>query len=312
MAENVQKIRRGAVLVLAVNDAESLMMSRIAQALGIEQIRLRQEGQCISLDRERDILTRINFVAVPEVWVVKAPGPKTEEEIRRSGRRVVIIDRHCYPKMGLDRSRDACGLPLPSLLAQFLELSGVTEAELMSWGWDPALIRGLYRFAVEGLDGLYAFNYSKEQIEQVLNLRAMLMRHVQPDFGERLRTASLAWSGRATKNRVGICSAPSAAPIFDELMIIVDRLGYGDFVMIVVEHEERQIYLCNFGHEFSRYVTAAIKADWNVSGRVTSVDNFANPERWVKVDAIFNALREHDIMLSEKAMASRYREIGEF
>lgn len=312
MDRGLVELRRSVVVVLAVRDAESLMMSRVAQAIGVEQIRLRQSGPDISLDRERDIMARINFLAVPEVWVVGAPGPKTEDAIRRSGRRVIIIDRNNYPKLGLDRSRNTRGEPIPSSLGQFLRLAGVSNNELESWGWDPDDIRALGLFYAEGMDGLYANGCDKSRVERVLNLRAMLMRHVQPDFGERQRSANLAWSKHTTKNRVGICRAPSAVPIFDELMVHTGLLGYSDYTMIVAEHEERQIYLCNFGREFSSYVTAAIKADWNVSGRVMSVDNSVNPERQVSVEMIFAALRDHDIELSEKAMMMRYREGREF
>lgn len=107
-------------LICPSNDGEAETIVKVAMELGID-VRDSRQPWGATLDKEpqenlRDLRKKI--------VVVEMPSPEKEEELRRAGHEVIIIDHHNYVGMELDRSN-----PLSSL-EQFASLVG---RELSRW-----------------------------------------------------------------------------------------------------------------------------------------------------------------------------------
>ena len=120
------------LLIVPPNDAEAIVISQIAQLLGIPTY-LSKQTHGASLDKGRDYRSDIKKDKYKRVVIVEMPGPKTEARLRKMNIELVIIDHHHYT--GLNRAHDfRTGRMLPSSLEQFLDLFKISEKKTESIG----------------------------------------------------------------------------------------------------------------------------------------------------------------------------------
>jgi len=128
--------RNNSVLVCPRNDEESLLIIKIAKAIGLRMV-ISNQGHGAKLELEQDLINRIKDEDqnVRNVVIVEIPGVKVEEELRASGIEVHIIDHHRYDD--LDR------LSNKSSLEQFLEIFEISDEELKQHGFDTMLVQAV-------------------------------------------------------------------------------------------------------------------------------------------------------------------------
>jgi hypothetical protein len=132
--------RDHAVLLIPKNDAEPVLILKIAEALRISAIVSRQPHGA-RLSNEKGLLDKLRALKKTHIVIIEIPGPKQEQELTDAGFTLHIIDHHRYD--GLDRARQKTGALLRSSLEQFLDLFHITDQELRAHGFDPRLVRGV-------------------------------------------------------------------------------------------------------------------------------------------------------------------------
>lgn len=153
------------LLVVPLNDPEAMLISAIAEELGMDQYKSKQ-AHGARLDRIRSLPKRLKEGGYERVIIVEMPGVKTERKIIKAGIELVIIDHHHYTD--LDRAHHPkTGKLLSSSLEQFLKLMRVGDSKLKKMGFDPKLVR-----AVGIMDRGYVWalkrkGYSARDIERV-------------------------------------------------------------------------------------------------------------------------------------------------
>ena len=112
---NVKKM----VLIIPPNDAEAVMIQRLAEKLGLPTI-VSKQLHGASLDKGHEYVGDVKAAGYTQAIVVEMPGPKAEAKLRKLGAKVILIDHHHYT--GLSRAHDTkenCCLPHRE---QFLEM----------------------------------------------------------------------------------------------------------------------------------------------------------------------------------------------
>ncbi len=162
------------VLVIPANDAEAVMILRLAQAMKLSTI-ISQQPHGASLDREPKIIQQIKDSRAERIIIVEMPGVKTEKKLSDLGLEIVIIDHHHY--QGLDR---ACHpknkKSLSSSLEQFLKFFKITDSYLEKLGFDPRLVRGIGIIDRGFVWALQKEKYSATEIKKVIAYQKKLMR----------------------------------------------------------------------------------------------------------------------------------------
>ncbi len=128
--------RNHAVLVCPRNDEESLLIIKIAKAIGLNMV-ISSQGHGAKLENEENLIERIKAQDpdVRDVVIVEIPGVEVEQTLCHTGMKVHVIDHHRYD--GLDR------LNAKSSLEQFLDLFEIDDEELKMHGFDPMLVRAV-------------------------------------------------------------------------------------------------------------------------------------------------------------------------
>lgn len=192
--------RSDCLLLIPANDAEAIQIIRVARSLGIETL-VSEQPHGARLEREPDLFKRLAAFGKSHLVIVEMPGPKVEEEIRKSGFSVYVIDHHRYDD--LDRSNDpATGTPLLSSLEQFLAVFDVTDEELRAHSFEPRLVRGVGAMDRGFLWALLRDGYSQEEIKAISRTVQELSRTVRGDEGMILNEeeARRAWVGKRKIN----------------------------------------------------------------------------------------------------------------
>lgn len=203
--------RKNVVLVIVKNDPESYVTARLAELAGISTVVLEASRMGVSLDNHPEAFEQIIQSGKKEVWLFELPGPEMEASLCGS-MKVVIIDHHWYSDLGLDRSWDGRGKPLPSALEQFVALAGITPREVASWDFDPRTIRGIGLVDAKFVPGLREAGYSPREIERVMDMRDEILRDTTRNFHESRRRAAVAWNARSRTERYWLVKAGGAVP----------------------------------------------------------------------------------------------------
>lgn len=129
------------LLILPINDAESVMIHQIAQKLPLEIVTTKQPHGA-TIDKIEGIVETVKTGEFEKVVIIELPG-KVEKEIEglESVKEMKIIDHHQYGE--LDRAYDEKGNVLPSSLEQFLEYFGISDDQLVEWGFDPRRVKNI-------------------------------------------------------------------------------------------------------------------------------------------------------------------------
>lgn len=235
---NLKKI----VLIVPPNDAEAVMIQRLAEKLGLPTI-VSKQNHGASLDKGHDYVADVQAGGFTRVIVVEMPGPKAEVKLRKLGIEVVLIDHHHYT--GLSRAHDANGKLLPSSLEQFLKMFKVTDVQMKRWGFDPLLVRGIGIQDRGYVWSLQDEGYSKAQIKQVMDFHDSLIAHLKnPKTDARKDRLVLdAWKRKKKWREFWIISTRADVQLRPKLSrIVVEKIGRPT-PMIIVEHGRGLIYV---------------------------------------------------------------------
>ena len=165
---------KSTVLIIPPNDAEALLITELAEKIGLPTI---TSGQLhgASLDKgTHDIVAQVKEGGYKTVVVVEMPGPKTEAKLRVLGVDLHIIDHHNYTD--LDRGHDPkTGKLLASSLEQFIKLFKITDARLKQFGYDPRTVKGIGVMDRGYVWALQDEGYSKKELKIVLDFHDKLL-----------------------------------------------------------------------------------------------------------------------------------------
>ncbi|MFH1088854.1 MAG: hypothetical protein V1716_00305 [Candidatus Uhrbacteria bacterium] len=200
------------VLIIPANDAEAVMILRLAEAMKLPTI-ISHQPHGASLDREPKIIQQIKDSGAERMVVVEMPGVKTEKKLSELGLEVVIIDHHHY--QGLDRAcQPKTKKSLPSSLEQFLKFFKITDLYLEKLGFDPRLVRGTGIIDRGFVWALQNAGYSESEIKKVIAYQKKIMRpFVDLQEEKKYEKAALeAWRKRT---------------VWQEFFIVIDKTKKG-------------------------------------------------------------------------------------
>lgn len=184
---------KNTILIVPTNDAEAVLILKIATAIGLPAI-VSSQPHGATLDCEPKVLEKIKKSGARQVAIVEMPGLKIEEKLKKLGVNIKIIDHHRYGK--LNRKK------LKSSLEQFLQIFKITDARLVELGFDPRLVRGIGILDRGFIHGLEKEKYSHEEIKKIFTYQKKLLRpFVDPTEEKKYESAARkAWKQRKEWN----------------------------------------------------------------------------------------------------------------
>lgn len=236
------------VLIIPPNDAEAILISKIAEKLGLPMIRSRQTHGA-SLDQGHDYVAQVRKGKYERAIVVEMPGPKAEAKLRKLGIDLTIIDHHHYT--GLDRAHDhKTGKLLPSSLEQFLKLFRVTDAKLRSFGFDPKLVRAIGVMDRGFVWALQEEGMNKKEIDRVLAFHDELLSEIHNPKTEAKKNevAMRAWTRRKKWNGYLIVETRAGVQLRPRLSRIIAREIGKPTSLIVIERARGLLYVQESDH----------------------------------------------------------------
>ncbi len=236
------------VLVIPPNDAEAILITKIAEAIGLSMI-LSHQKHGASLDVEPGIVAKIKKSGCEEVVVVELPGKKTEEKIKKLGVKLTIIDHHHYT--GLDRAHDVKTKKLLlSSLEQFIKLFRLTDTCIEKFGFDSFLVRGIGIMDRGFVWALLEEGYSKKQVERVLAFHDELTISLRdPKTEERKQKWTVdAWDKRKSWNGYFIVESDKDFSLRPRLSRIVAVEFGKPTSLIIIERRRKLIYVQESPH----------------------------------------------------------------
>ncbi len=236
------------VLIVPPNDAEAILISKIAEKLGLPMI-LSKQTHGASLDHGRDYLPLVKQSGYKQVVVIEMPGPKTEKRLRALGVDLHIIDHHHYT--GLDRAHDPkTDKLLPSSLEQFLKFFRVTDVKLRALGFDPKLVRAIGVMDRGFIWALKEEGWNKKEIDHVLEFHDSLLSQIHNPKTEarKQEVARLAWKRRKKWNSYFIVETRADIQLRPRLSRIVALEIGKPTSLIVIERGRGLIYVQESDH----------------------------------------------------------------
>ncbi|TAL50030.1 hypothetical protein EPN81_03995 [Patescibacteria group bacterium] len=230
------------VLIIPPNDAEAVMIRKLADKLGLSVIESKQHHGA-SLDKGHDYVQEVKEGGYSQAVVVEMPGSKAEARLRKLGVKLDIIDHHHYT--GLSRAHDAQGRLLPSSLEQFLIKFKITDQQLKKWGFTPRLVRGI---GIQDRGYVWALQdegYSAKEIKAVMAFHDSLIAHLQNPQTEarKERLAQAAWERRKKWREFLIITTRADIQLRPRLSRMVVQQIKKPTSMIIVEHGRGLIYV---------------------------------------------------------------------
>lgn len=222
----------GWALLCTTNDPESLTIVRIARTLGISLIESKQMHGA-TLAHEPKLFERVQELGKrTNLAIVEIPGPREEEELRKQGIRVHIIDHHVYES--LDRMQEE------SSLTQFLRLFEVTNKELKSAGFDPDVMRGVALLDQGFVWELARSNLSQEKQKEARAYYLARKREIHPRYQEVEEAAREAWKHAYVHDGIMIIRANSTHHLREALsFLIADAYPVNPPVNVIEEGDGR-------------------------------------------------------------------------
>ena len=241
---------KNTVLICPKNDEESLLIVAIAEALGIPTV-LSKQPHGARLDREKKLVERIRKAlsaanASPamgrmggdkriEVAIVEIPGPAAEEDLRKQGFKVKIIDHHRYD--------DVSRMKKKSSLEQFLDFFKIDDRVLSQLGFPPKMVR-----AVGAIDRGFIWELENEPLTKAerklaLKFYQVLAHQARGNRQEKEeKAARTAWDAREKVRGVWVVRSK------DDRISVRDALSYivaeeiGKPTTLVIFQGKRRVY----------------------------------------------------------------------
>ncbi|MFH1405529.1 MAG: hypothetical protein ABIH21_05600 [Patescibacteria group bacterium] len=236
------------VLIIPPNDAEAVLIMRIADKMGINIIRSGQ-AHGATLDKGRDFVATVRKGGWKKVIVVEMPGVKNEEKIKKFGIELVIIDHHYYDD--LDRAHNKkTGKVLPSSLEQFLKLFRLGSVRLKKLGFNPRLVRGIAIMDRGFVWALRRAHYSKKEIEKIIDYQKQLMGSVKDMSHEKKKDkiAEDLWKIRKQWGKFIVIEDNSGIGMRSRISLIIAREIGKPTSLIIVEKKRGFIYVQESKH----------------------------------------------------------------
>lgn len=231
------------LLVIPPNDAEAILIAKLAQAMGMPVFASKQTHGA-SLDVEKKLLPLIKKGKYEQVVVVEMPGVKTEEKMRALGIKLTIIDHHHYGE--LDRAHHSKTQKLlPSSLEQFLKFTHLTDKKISAFGFDPFLVRSIGYLDQGYVWELQQMGYSKAQMKQVLAFHDDLLSPLLNPKTEakKQRAVDAAWKRRKKWKQFFVVETHADVQLRPRLSrLIVLKVGKPTS-LIIIEHKRHLIYV---------------------------------------------------------------------
>ncbi|MCX6715082.1 MAG: hypothetical protein NTX72_04685 [Candidatus Uhrbacteria bacterium] len=274
------------------NDAESRLIFLIALAAGITVVRSSQPHGA-SLERENGALELVRASRKTDVWTVELPGLATENQLRRHGLNVIIIDHHTYS--GLDRVHDEHGNRKKSSLEQFLALAEITDDDLRAWGFDPRLVLGIGVMDDRYTKGLRSEGFAPEEVRRVLAYRELLDRQITPEYDLITKTSRLVWKNRRKQLGYIICTSTSNLRVSYAIgnRSIEDALE--EHPIIIADRGGRQVYVNNISLDLIPKLETAFAGHRTFtygSGRCWGIDNDVTDLPNISIEEILTTLTQ--------------------
>ncbi len=235
-------LKAGTVLILPSNDAEAVMIQRLALMLKLPMI-LSKQSHGASLDKGHDYVRDVKEGGYSRVIVIEMPGPRAEARLCKMGVELTIIDHHHYT--GLSRAHARVGKMLPSSLVQFMAMFKVTDMRLKQWGMEPRLVRGIGIQDRGYVWSLQDEGYSKGEIKRVMAFHDELIAHLRNPKTEtrKDRVAASAWARKRKWREFFVVSTRADIQLRPRLSrIVVEEIGKPT-PLIIVEHGRGLIYV---------------------------------------------------------------------
>lgn len=242
------------ILLIPPNDAEAILITKLADAIGLPLLISNQQHGA-TLDFEPNIVARIKKTGCEEVIVVELPGAKTEEKIKKLGVKLTIIDHHHYT--GLDRAHAANGKLLSSSLEQFLKMFRLTDARLSKMGFDPRLVRGIGILDRGFVWALLDEGYSKKETQTVLAFMDGLIAplHNPKTEARKQKIVEAAWKKRKEWNGYYIVETDADLSLRPRVSRIVAVEIGKPMSLIVIERKRKLIYVQESKHAMKLFHT---------------------------------------------------------
>ncbi len=231
------------VIVIPPNDAEAILIYRIAKAMGLPIIRSGQMHGA-SLDKGKDIVSIIKKGGYDHAYIVEMPGVKAEDRLKKMGVKLTVIDHHHYT--GLDRAVDKkTGKLLPSSLEQFLKLFKLSDLKLKELGFDPKLVLGIGILDKGYIWALQKSGYSRKEINQVLDFHDGLMSKLRNPKTEKKKQQSAqdAWNNKTKWNKFFVVESGADIQLRPRLSLIVAIEKRKPVPLIIIERKRKLIYV---------------------------------------------------------------------
>lgn len=229
------------VIIIPLNDPEAVLISQIAQAMGLDLIASKQ-GHGASIDRSKGLIEKIKKGGWKEVMIVEMPGLKTEKMLKKLGLKVTIIDHHNYE--GLKRAFIK-GKIKKSSLEQFLKMFRLNDKKLKELGFKPVLVRGIgvmdRGFVWQALEE----GYSWREIKQIMDYQDELMAVVRDmkDEKVKIREAEKAWAKREKFGKFMVIKNPTNMGFRARLSRLIAYEMKKPTPLILVEPKRHFIYV---------------------------------------------------------------------
>lgn len=270
------------------------MILRLAERMGMAVIRSTQKHGA-KLEREPDLLQRVQATKKEVVWIVEMPGPELEAALCAQGLEVKVIDHHTYGL--LNRAvNPVTGAPNPSSLEQFMEMATITDDELVTWGYNPKTVRGIGIFDDRFAQGLRDAGYTLSEITSVLDLGTEFSRALNPDLAEIQEAAKNDWAKREMWNGYILVRSEYPKDVRGAIGHLSIRAGSDTTPLIVSACGGRKIYV----HEVSPKALARLQRlpippeqTFTFGGtRCWGYDSSKSSKSVIPLDHILNALKE--------------------
>ena len=229
------------VLLTPRNDEESLMIVKIAEAVGIPTL-VSAQPHGAKLEREENIIERVwaTNPTVTELVIVEIPGVETEAALRAAGLEVEIIDHHRYTD--LDRMQPT------SSLEQFLAKFAITEAKLQELGFDPLMVRGVGIIDRGFLWALREEVADKELAKRMRDFYRGLNLELGKEHKDIDAVANKAWAEREERPGVLIVKTEREDVPFRDAISFLSADHYNVPPQIVVVEGKRRLFVQESDH----------------------------------------------------------------
>lgn len=230
------------VLIVPPNDAEAVMITKIAEKMGLPMI-LSHQLHGASLDAGHDYVAQVKQGGYTKAVIVEMPGVKSEAELRKMGVMLEIIDHHHYTD--LDRAHGAGGELLLSSLEQFLDIFHLDDVDLKRMGFSPRLVRGIGIQDRGYVWALYEEGYSKREVKKVLAYMDELTAHLHNPKTEAKKNEQTraAWERRKKWRDFWIVESRANFPLRPRLSrLIAEEVGKPT-ALIILERARNLIYV---------------------------------------------------------------------